>query len=389
MRVIVRMSNHNQNKSFILSSSQVMSLITSTIIGVGVLTLPRTVTEKAHQSGWISVLIGGMISLAITWMIMKLSQRFHGKNILSAGESVLGSKKNKWLGKVFAFPIAFIFMIYWILMTAGVARTFGEVVVTAVLVKTPLEVTVGTMLFVAFLMVTYDMEVMARVNEILLPIIIIPVLLIAVLSFQSAYFYRLLPLFPLDWIAVFKGVLAGVFGYQGYELMTLIMGNIQSERKEIRRAAMFGIAIPMLVYTLIVIAGTAAFGYEELKNLMWPTLELVKTTEVPGLILERIESAFLGVWVAAVFTTTANIYFAVCYLIKQLLGLKHHRYVAIVMLPALYYLAMWPRNVHLLFEYLTYASYIGFISSLGIPLFLLVIAMIRKQGEKQKGGQPS
>jgi spore germination protein len=388
-----RLSNksiHHKEDEYIFSPSQVMSLITSTIIGVGVLTLPRTVTETAHQSGWLSTLAGGLVGIIVLMFIFVLGKRFVGEDIFSISQEVLGGKKHKIIGRILSFPVTLAFVVFWITTTAGTARTFGEVVVTAVLVRTPLEIIVGSMLFVSYIMVMYDVEVMARVNEVLLPIIIIPVLLISLLAFQSAHFSRLLPLISVDWKEILKGTLFGSFSYLGYETVGLYIGNMDTSTKKTMKAMIYGVAIPMLVYTLIVIAGIAAFGYEELSRLMWPTLELVKTTEVPGLILERLESAFLGVWVAAVFTTTANLYFSISFAIKKLFKLHNHRYIALGVLPVLYVMAMWPKNVTELFNYLHNIAYIGLALGFISPLSLLLIALIRKKGQwSSPGGNKS
>ena len=323
--------------------------------------------------------MGGILSTLLLLMIMKgrardteVDERAYNQEGQTANGSVL-------LRRIIIMPLSFLYILFWFLTTAGVARTFGEVVVTAVLIRTPLEVIVATMLLVAFFMVMYDVEVMARVNEALLLILIIPLLFIALLAFQSADFMRLLPLISVDWMSLVKGMLAASFAFLGYELVALFKGHINAEEKSTRRAAMVGMLIPLLVYVLIVIAGISSFGYEELQRLMWPTLELVKTTEMPGLILERLESAFLGVWVAAVFTTVANLYFSACYAAKKTFHLKTHRWLAFLALPAIYYLAMWPDSVHHLFAYLQTISYVGLGLNITIALLMYLSSLFRSK----------
>ncbi|MET3291506.1 UNVERIFIED_CONTAM: spore germination protein [Brevibacillus sp. OAP136] len=375
--------NQTSKGAYIMSPSQVMSMITSTTIGVGVLTLPRTVTQSAHQAGWISVLVGGLLSMAVLWTIVKVGQKYPHATRIHSGSNTL-------LANMLAMPSAITFVLFWILTTAGTARTFGEVVVTAVLVKTPLEVIVWSMLIAGFILVMYDIEVMVRVHETLLPILVIPLLVIAILAFQSAEFIRLMPLFSFDWKGLFIGVMASSFAYQGYEHAGLYLEHINFRHKESRRAAILGLVYPMMTYVLIVIAGIASFGYEELQRLMWPTLELVKTTEVPGLILERLESAFLGVWVAAVFTTVGSGFFSSCYALKKLMNIRSHRYIAIGLLPVLYFLAMWPDNVHQLFQYLKWVALLGMILNLLTPVILWVLGMVQQERavSQQGDGQP-
>jgi spore germination protein len=370
----------------VISPRQSSSLIASTLIGVGVLTLPRVTASEAQEAAWMATILGAIIAVMVLVVITKIGFRFPKKGIVSYSASILGSDKKKWwfIGRLLSLPIVFILLGYWLTTTAMIARTFGEVVVTAVLRQTPLEVTIITMLLTALLLVMYDVEVLARVNEILLPIIVIPVLFIAFLSFQSFQLEFILPVWPgLSLRDFFMGVLLTLFAYQGYELITVFSAYTHITKKTMR-LNIIGLLIPAFVYLLIVIAGVSVFGNEELSMLMWPTLELVKVTQVPGLILERMESAFLGVWVAAVFTTTANVYYATTIVTSQFFGLeKYRRWIGLAFLPLLFFLSLQPDNVIALFEWQQYIGYTGLFASFVFPLLLTVIAKIRKKGVKE------
>ncbi|WP_199622332.1 GerAB/ArcD/ProY family transporter [Paenibacillus alkalitolerans] len=374
------MNRQSQHKP-VISPRQSSSLVSSTIIGVGVLTLPRATTEYAKQSGWLSVVLGAICAMVAVAVITSLARRFPGKSIVAFSAEILSLGRNKTAGRVISFPFLLLYFAYWGFTTVIVARIFGEVVITTVLTETPLEVIITTMLLTSLVLIFQDVEVLARVNEILLPIIVIPVLIIALSSYQSAKLYNLFPMREgVDWMSFLTGIMYTSFSYLGFEVLTLFLAHTHSDRK-LLRLNLLGIAIPGLVYTLIAFSGIAVFGVDELRLLAWPTLELVKVTEVPGLILERLESAFLGVWVAAVFTTTANLYYSSCLIIKQMLGFKGHRIIALVLFPAYYYISLLPQNIHSLFEYQTHLSFVGAIIALIIPLILLIVAVIRRKGD--------
>lgn len=150
---------------------------------------------------------------------------------------------------------------------------------------------------------------------------------------------------------------------------------------------MIGIIIPVFIYFLVVVDCTAIFGYDEISRLMWPTLELVKTPKIPGLIFERLESGFLGIWFTAIFTTVGNMYFSACFAAKKALGINNHRYIAILVLPALYYMVMWPENVHQLFRYDEKLGYVGLILGLISPILSLMLATFRKKGHPSASEQ--
>lgn len=370
------------SKQFVISSYQSASIVASTIIGVGVLVLPRGVTLYAKQSGWFSIILGMVLSMVAMTIITVLSGRFPGESIVSYSAKILGTKKRSSVGKLLSLPLLLLYVAYWGIGTVIIARMFGEVVITTVLQETPLEIIIITMLITALVLTLYDVEVLARVNEILLPIIVVPVLVIALSSYKSAKLYNLFPFHEgADWGAFFMGALVSSFSYLGFEIMTLFHAHTE-QQPSLLRANLAAIVLPGILYTLIVFSGIAVFGVEELSLLTWPTLELVKVTEVPGLILERMESAFLGVWVAAVFTSTGNLYYATSLLIRQILGLKGHRTVAFLLLPLFYWLSLLPQNIHLLFEYQNYVTYLGGILSMIVPALLLLIAFLRKKGQR-------
>lgn len=369
-----------------ITMRQSSAIIASTLIGVGVLTLPRETAESVGEGAWLAAIGGALLAMLAMAVIVKLSNRFAGQSIMEYAARILGTAKHPLVGRILGFPLFIALFLFWATSTALVARTFGEVVITTVLTKTPLEVIISTMLITAFIFVMYNEEVLARVNEILLPIIVIPVLVIALSSLQSARLDHLLPLFDGNWTGLLKSIFFTSTSYLGFELMTIFYARTEPGKR--MKGAMIGIAIPGFIYVLIVISGISVFGVDEMRLLAWPTLELVKTTEVPGLILERLESAFLGVWVAAVFTSVGNMYYATAAIFRETFKLRSHRWIAVFLLPCFYWLSLYPPNMQRLFEYQKWSGYLGIVLAFVVPSLLLVLSFIRGvSGYAKKNGK--
>ncbi|MBB3114513.1 spore germination protein [Paenibacillus phyllosphaerae] len=366
---------------FRMNNRQSGALIASTIIGVGVLTLPRSTASYAAQNGWISALIGSVFAMLLLSLISTLVRRHPGMSMVGFTRQLLTPGRHKRIGLLLALPFLLSYALYWTSGTALVARIFGEVVTTTVLKRTPLEVIIGTMLITAFILVMHDIEVLVRVNEVLLPLIVIPLAIIGLSSLQSAQLVNLLPMFQVNWWGFLKGTALSTTSYLGFEML-MIFGAIGEQSGKPLRYHLLGVAVPGLVYSLIVFSGIAVFGVDELELLAWPTLELVKTTEVPGLILERLESAFLAVWVAAVFTTLGNLYYGTCTMLKEIMGLKHHRWIALALLPLFYWTSLQAPNVQVLFELMSRWDLFGLFNASVIPLFLLILSFMRRHGKE-------
>ncbi|MED4753827.1 endospore germination permease [Brevibacillus choshinensis] len=364
---------------------QQTSLITSTLIGVGVLTLPRTTTSRLFEAGWMAPLVSSIWVFLSVWMIASLSRQFPGKTFIEYSPIIWGSAKRPQLGRWLSLPWVLGYLLYMYVSTAIVSRIFGEVVVTSVLLDTPLEVIIITMFLLAQMLCMHEVEVVARVNELLFPLILFPVLFIALASFQKAEWNNMFPLYRASGKALFEGMYETVYSFSGYEIMLIYFAYAHDNTSKVR-AGFFGIGIAMFVYTLIVLAGIVVFGFEELQRVSWPTLELVKTTQVPGLILERLESAFLAVWVAAVFTTVANAYYAFVYGLRQLFnkGIVFQRIVSAIMFIPLFFIALWPQNIVNLFRVSSYLGLVSLSLNLGVPILYWIVLLARGMGHRAK-----
>ena len=138
------------------------------------------------------------------------------------------------------------------------------------------------------------------------------------------------------------------------------------------KAGWWAIFISGGLYLLLVVATVSIFGSEEMKTLYWPTLELARTTSLPGNILQRLDVVFISVWVIAVFTTIFASYFLTIHSIKQFFRLQDHKMLAYFMLPFIFILAMLPQNILQLYDIIQFIGRIGLIITILYPMFLYI-----------------
>lgn len=74
-----------------ITSSQAVIFMTNSVLGAGILTLPRDVTEKMHTpDSWLSVLLGGIVVMFAVLLMVKLSQQFPGNTIFEFSQKIAG-----------------------------------------------------------------------------------------------------------------------------------------------------------------------------------------------------------------------------------------------------------------------------------------------------------
>jgi spore germination protein len=357
-----------------VTERQFSAIIINTILGVGILTLPREAVSFADNAGIISVILASLLSLINLLIIIRLGLKFPDKTIFEYLQILLG----KILGKI----ISFFIICYWFVFTAFVIRTFSELIVTAVLPKTPIEVVIIIMLLLVAYLSHKDIQVLGRVNELYVFIVIIPILLLTILSFKRGHMIYVLPVFRgHSMVNILKSTGRSYFSFLGFEIVAIILPFITTKKLSIEYGIK-GWLIPSILSVIVVIASISVFGVFELKNLVWPTFELIKSTQFFALIFERLEVAFIATWVIALFTTASNLLFGIAMGGAQILNLHKHKTLVLSLLPLLYLLALSPRNAYELFNLVDIVSIVGLILTTILPIILLILAEIRGKGGK-------
>lgn len=353
---------------------QAAGILISTIIGVGVLSLPLFAVRAADAGAPLVTLLAIFLSSVGLALIAVLGKRFPNKTIVQYSEDIIG----KWPARIGSILIISFFAV----LTALAAREFGEVVITAVLKRTPLEVTVIVMLLLAAVPTRGGMTTFAYIHHFYLPVIVGPALLIVALSLKNAEVLNLQPIWGNEPGGMLQGVLTVAALFQGFFILTIVIPAMRSPGK-VLKASFWGIFIAGGLYFLIVVATVSVFGSEETKFLLWPTLELAKTTSLPANILERLDAAFLAIWVTAVFTTLFSSYFLTIHSMSKLFRLRDHKLFALFLLPFVFLLAMLPQNILQMYEIIQIIGRYGLVITIGYPFVLWMIAVIRnKRGDR-------
>jgi len=349
---------------------QATIVIFSSVIGVGVLALPHIVVTMGDTGSPFVTFLGMCIAFIGLAFLTLLGMRFPNDSIVHYSEKLIG----KWLASIGSITI----ISFYAILTALTSREFGEVVITAVLRETPLEVTVIVMLLIASLASRNGITVFTYIHHFYFPFILFPALLIVVLSLKNANILYLQPIFGNTQENMLQGTLTVAALFQGYFIFTLVIPHMRRPERAMI-ASIFGTLLSGGLYILIVIASLSVFGPEELKVLLWPTLELAKMTSLPGQILERLDAAFLAIWVTAVFTTLLSTYTLTIHLLSKLFRLRDHKMLSFFLLPLVFVLAMLPKNILHMYEVIEIVGRLGLLITVVYPLLLFVIALVRKK----------
>ncbi len=103
-----------------LSFMQTLLMVSGTMIGAGVLTLPRSAATADSPSGWIIILVQSVVFIGIVLLFMPFLQKNSGETIYELNQSIMG----RAIGSLLNLFIS----CYFVVTVCFQARFLGEVI---------------------------------------------------------------------------------------------------------------------------------------------------------------------------------------------------------------------------------------------------------------------
>ncbi|SFJ61855.1 spore germination protein (amino acid permease) [Thermoflavimicrobium dichotomicum] len=368
------------NQSNTLTPYQILCTLYLTIVGIGLFSLPRTLSKEVGSDGIWVIMFSGLIVWILLFFITRLLQLFPGQTFVRFVPEILGSSRDKKMGKIMSIPFFLLFGIYYLFTMASVIRLFGETLAGAVFLHTPVEAIVIVLILATLVAATMKPYLLAKVNEFVFPITFITFILIILVAIKYGEVTNLLPLFQSNPEQIWKGMLTTGFSFTGYEICILFAGYYQNTKKAMRVHTLL-ILLVTIVYVVAFVASLSLFGQYEITKLQWPLLEMVKEYKSPLFVLERFESGVIAIWVTNVFVNVANMYLFLVQMISQLYHSESHpgrKWIAWLFVPIVYALVMLPKHVQELNDWMYYVGIMNLVV-VGAILFLYVVALFRRR----------
>ena len=351
-----------------ITNSQAVVIIVNYILGTGILTLPRASVEKVKTPDvWLSVILGGILAMVSGVIMVKLSQQFPEKTFYQYSQDIVG----KWIGRLLSFLI----IGYFLTTSAFQIRSMAEVISFFLLEGTPTWAIVMPFMWIGLYLIMSGINSIARMFEIIFPITVFIFLIISFMSIGIFEIDNLRPVLGLGIKPVLDGIKTTSLAYTGPEIMLILLVFMEQRNKAVK-AILVGISIPLIFYVITVVMVIGALSIDGVVTRTWPTIDLMRSFEISGLIFERFESLLLVIWIMQIFATYTISYYAAALGVAQLFKKSIHPFM-FVLLPIIYIIAMTSKNIN---DLLKLGDMLGnaalFLFAL-LPLLLLIITRLK------------
>lgn len=367
-----------QERGIISSTQLALAFITVVIVTADVF-LPAFVAQESGRDSWIAVIIGSATSLIITSIFLTLALRYPEKTIVQYSVDILG----KPLGKV----IGLVYIYYFTLSAWSITRELGEIFVISFNPDSPIIAYSIIVIAVAAYAVWGGVEVIARLTELLLPLGLGILVLIAFVNIPLIDLKNYLPIMNNGIGPVLRGGFL-IQSWIGHTIVLLQVIPFVEDKHKIRKKTALGILA--LCFALEIGVLTIAVFGEFTAKLYFPALEFVRIARL-GSYIENLDVIIMVVWIAGIFLKIAWFYYASVLSIAQFCGLKSYRQLVVpIGVLIICFSIVYAKNI---MEVVNGTHYLLplFNTSLSviIPVILLIVSFIRHGRSKKDKLKPS
>ncbi|MBH0163936.1 endospore germination permease [Fictibacillus sp. 7GRE50] len=352
-----------------ISAKELMYAVASMVIGVGIFNLPRYITTVTNGiDGVISILVMGGMVLGIVWIMGQFVRMFPGKGIY---EILLGI-----IPKPLALPLIIIYGAFFALLAAYEIRAIAEITKKYLLPNTSSDSLSLLFLLVTLYALFGSRTALIRINSMFLPVVLIVSLLLVVLNIRIMHLDNFYPLLTTDLQGYGSGMINIFFSFTGISII-LSYSYLVNEPDKASSAAVKGVFISIIIYTLVFVSCVAVFsnlGTDFLEN---PTIELGKEIELPGGFFERFESVYFTIWIMTIFNTTSMSIDSSLVVLESLFKKAKKETLIVILSPIIFFVSMVPIGMEGIEAMGTFIGRVSLALIAIVPVPLYIIAKIR------------
>ena len=351
----------NKDKNAFLSPLQLTSILTSALIGGGLLYLPNNIIKIAKQDSWISCILGALYPLYIVIIANYMCKRFPRDNILKLSK--------KYFGKFCGNILNFIFISFFLFMLTSELSGFSHVyIIYSTPFLKPYQIYLISLIPLAF--VSYKgVKTLGRLHEVAFFITIFSIfLLLPVIAYGSIL--NLLPVFDSGFMNIVNGSTQTAFSYSGMEMIFIIYPFLQDSKK-LLKCGLTSTAIVAFIFTFVVTATIFYLGVEASQTYLWSLLSLADSIDIP--VINSFRFVFITIWAFVVFKSITTYYFTVSYSLNQLIKKLSQQKFTLLLYPLIILISFLYKNTTTRRDYSNKLSIIYVIFNL---IFISTIAII-------------
>lgn len=354
-----------------LENRQIAFMMYCTIIGYGVIGIPKDAAESAGTGGWFSLLMATIIFMFFAYIIAYLQYVYENKTLYEYSELLVG--------KLITYIFLIICIIYFFTFFSMIARIYAETIKLIILNKTPVTYICILFYIVVFYALKKGIIVIGRVCEIYAFLNIIGFIFINFLLCTKGTWLNIHPIFVVgDIMTYLKGIAKLVLPYLGIEVL-LFLPISRKSNKNICKHITLIVGFIGVLYIYIAESTMSVVGVDSVINLKAASFTVLRGVDIYHLeFLRRIDGIYVIFWTMNIFCEICLYGYGTITFTRKIIKNSRYSYTAIIITFIACIAALIPKTKDQVESIIHYNSYLGIIVSLVIPTILFVIMKVKK-----------
>lgn len=360
-----------------ISPIQLFSLIMLFFISSSTLIVPKLLAMQVKQDAWISAALCTLLTIPLITLYTALAEPGRDASLIEQCRSILGY----WAGTA----VSLIFIVYFLIITTGLARQLADQVTTIFLPETPIEAVLVLIFFILVYAVRSGLEVFARASTVFMPWMMGAIVFLGIFLLPDVESKNILPLGARGIPPILRGTLTNL----GFPIMDMIIflmiypyvRGASARKKTMYIATILGGSI----LTLVTLLATLVLGPKTVAQSIYPVYDMAQRINI-GNFIQRIESIVAGVWFVTLFFKILICFYGLTLAFAQVCSLSNYRILAVPMAGMVMALSLQltPNTVH----FLEFLNKIWAIATLlpGLLIPLLLVAVLKAKVRFRKSG---
>lgn len=237
--------------------------------------LPSQAIHYARQHVYLSVLLSFAVLLLPLWLAAKVSARFKDSNLFQ-----VIAQEYPLIGR----PISALYLVFFLLILARDVRILTEFCSIFLLQNTPPYIIASLMILPAVMMVRGGQELLIRMTELVVPVLLTSYLMVPALGIKDADINMFKPLFDFHWAGIGRGWWC-MLGFMGDIILLPFLISKSTFRF---RFGFYGLGISTIVILTTIFLQITVVGIQVSSHMTFATHELVRQLQLTD-FLDRFE----------------------------------------------------------------------------------------------------
>ncbi|AZU61307.1 GerAB/ArcD/ProY family transporter [Neobacillus mesonae] len=275
-----------------ISLSQLLTLLVNFLLGSAIVV---GIGGNAKNDAWIAICIAALLGIGIMMFYHYMMARLPESNWFQLLEFCFGRK--------ISIVFSFLYVVYFLYITSRVVRDFGELITSAIMPHTPIEVISVTFSLLMGYVVYLGLEVLARTSEIFTPYLMIFFILLTIFLFVSGNteFQQIQPILREGWNPILTTAFKDLafFPYGELIAFTVILTYV-TNKKYSMKVSLLGVAAASFLLIASALLMLMTLGVDSIVRSNFPLLSAARNVSI-GNFIERIDALAVFIMMLGIF----------------------------------------------------------------------------------------